>query len=239
MHAFLSFLAVAAVALVVPGPDTFVVLRTSLADGPRAGTWAAAGSATGNLVWGTTSVLGVAALLAASAAAFSTLKLAGAAYLAVLGVQALRAARRGDPLAGTRRRRPRPLPRRRLPPRPRQRPPQRQGRPVLDRARPPVPHHRSGALLPVAMVTAMVALVFAWLTGYAHLAARLIGRRCKSRRARPRRQRHRRHRAARPRGHARARPALIASAGRQVCPRGEEEAACPSPPSSSDRCRGP
>ena len=101
MHAFLSFLAVSAVALVVPGPDTFVVLRTSLADGPRAGTWAAAGSAAGNLVWGATSVLGVAALLAASAAAFSTLKLAGAAYLAVLGVQALRAASRGDPLAAT------------------------------------------------------------------------------------------------------------------------------------------
>ena len=35
MHAFLSFLAVSAVAMVVPGPDTFVVLRTSLADGPR------------------------------------------------------------------------------------------------------------------------------------------------------------------------------------------------------------
>ena len=31
----------------------------------------------------------------------------------------------------------------------------------------------AGALLPVAMVTAMSALVFAWLAGYAHLAARL------------------------------------------------------------------
>ena len=31
MHAFLSFLAVSAIAMVVPGPDTFVVLRTSLA----------------------------------------------------------------------------------------------------------------------------------------------------------------------------------------------------------------
>ena len=99
MHAFLSFLAVAAVAMVIPGPDTFVVLRTSLADGPRAGTWAAAGSATGNLVWGSTSALGVAALLAASATAFSVLKLAGAVYLAVLGMQALLAAARGEPLA--------------------------------------------------------------------------------------------------------------------------------------------
>ena len=36
MHTFLSFLAVAAVAMLVPGPDTFVVLRTALAQGPRA-----------------------------------------------------------------------------------------------------------------------------------------------------------------------------------------------------------
>ena len=110
MHAFLSFLAVGAVALVVPGPDTFVVLRTSLAEGPRAGTWAAAGSAAGNLVWGTTSALGVAALLAASATAFATLKLAGAAYLAVLGVQALLAAGRGDAARGREPRRHRALP---------------------------------------------------------------------------------------------------------------------------------
>lgn len=173
MHAFLSFLAVAAVAMLIPGPDTFVVLRTSLADGPRAGTWAAAGSATGNLVWGSTSVLGVAALLAASATAFATLKLAGAAYLAVLGVQALLAAARGDALAG--------------------------GAAEQDALSRAVAFRRglvsdllnvkaglfwtalvpqflaadAGALLPVAMVTAMSALVFAWLAGYAHLAARL------------------------------------------------------------------
>ena len=99
MTTFTSFLAVAAVAVVVPGPDTFVVLRTSLAEGARAGTWAAAGSAAGNLVWGAASVLGVAALLHTSATAFSALKLLGAAYLVVLGVQALRAAARGDALA--------------------------------------------------------------------------------------------------------------------------------------------
>ena len=175
MHAFLSFLAVAAVAMVIPGPDTFVVLRTSLADGPRAGTWAAAGSATGNLVWGSTSALGVAALLAASATAFSVLKLAGAAYLAVLGMQALRAAARGEPLAspttGRAARSPALAFRRGL---------------VSDLLNvkaglfwtalvPQFLATGSGALLPVAMVTAMTALVFAWLTGYAHLAARLGG----------------------------------------------------------------
>ncbi len=99
MSTFTSFLAVAAVAVVVPGPDTFVVLRTSLTEGVRAGTWTAAGSAVGNLVWGAASVLGVAALLHTSATAFSALKLLGAAYLVVLGVQALRAATRGDALA--------------------------------------------------------------------------------------------------------------------------------------------
>src|SRR5215207_5159125 len=99
MEPFLSFLAVATVALLVPGPDTFVVLRTALAEGRRAGIWAAAGSSVGNLVWGLASALGVAALLAASGPAFAALKLVGAAYLVVLGFQALRAAARGEPLA--------------------------------------------------------------------------------------------------------------------------------------------
>ena len=99
MDTFASFLLVAALAVLVPGPDTFVVLRTSLTEGVRAGIWAAAGSAGGNLVWGAASVLGVAALLHTSATAFSALMLLGAAYLVVLGVQALRAAARGDALA--------------------------------------------------------------------------------------------------------------------------------------------
>jgi threonine/homoserine/homoserine lactone efflux protein len=181
MHGFLSFLAISAVLLVVPGPDTFVVLRTSLADGPRAGTWAAAGSATGNLVWGALSVLGIAALLAASAAAFASLKLAGAVYLAVLGLQALRAARRGEPLAhpGAAGRAPSHAAafRRGL------------ASDLLNvkaglfwTALVPQFLTAGGPLLPVAMVTAMVALVFAWLTGYAHLAARL-SRSLSSRRA--------------------------------------------------------
>src|SRR3954466_12450322 len=99
MHGLLSFLAVSALLLVVPGPDTFVVLRTSLADGPRAATWAAAGSAAGNLVWGTASVIGVAALLTASAAPCAPLRPAGGVSPAARGLRALRAARRGEPLA--------------------------------------------------------------------------------------------------------------------------------------------
>ena len=173
MEPFLSFLAVAAVAVLVPGPDTFVVLRTALAEGPRAGTWAAAGSAAGNLLWGAASALGVAAILAASGTAFSALKLAGAAYLVVLGLQALLAARRGDSLAGD------------------DRPRGEASSGVAFRRGlasdllnvkvglfwtalvPQFVGPDSGPLLPLAMVGAMGALVFAWLTTYAHLAGRL------------------------------------------------------------------
>jgi threonine/homoserine/homoserine lactone efflux protein len=98
MTQYAAFLAVAAAALLVPGPDTLMVLKTSLTDGRRSGLWVAAGSAAGNVVWGVASVAGVAAVLAASSTAFSVMKLAGALYLAYLGVNALRAARRGDPL---------------------------------------------------------------------------------------------------------------------------------------------
>jgi threonine/homoserine/homoserine lactone efflux protein len=173
MEPFLSFLAVAAVAVLVPGPDTFVVLRTALADGRRAGTWAAAGSATGNLVWGAASVLGVSALLAASGSAFAVLKLAGAAYLVVLGVQALLAAARGGRLAadGPRERSlsPRAAFRRGL---------------VSDLLNvkvglfwtalvPQFLTADTSALLPPAMVLAMASMAFGWLTAYAYLAARM------------------------------------------------------------------
>ena len=99
MNEYAAFLGIAVATLLVPGPDTLVVLRTALVRGARLGAWAAAGSASGLMLWGTATVVGVAALLTASASAFSALKLAGVVYLAWLAVQALRAAWRGDPLA--------------------------------------------------------------------------------------------------------------------------------------------
>ena len=101
MTNYLAFVGVAAGTVLLPGPDMLVVLRTALGAGTRSGSWAALGSASGNLVWGTATVLGATAVVAASPAAFAALKLLGAAYLALLGVQALAAARRGDLLAET------------------------------------------------------------------------------------------------------------------------------------------
>jgi threonine/homoserine/homoserine lactone efflux protein len=173
VQAFISFLGVAAIAAVIPGPDTFVVLRTALADGPRAGTWAAGGSAVGNLVWGSASALGVAAVLAASATAFSAIKVAGAAYLVVVGLQALRAAVRGESLAsdgGVRREVSRSAAFRRG-----------VASDMLNvkvglfwtALVPQFVAAESSALLPAAMVGAMATMVFAWLSVYAHLAGRL------------------------------------------------------------------
>jgi threonine/homoserine/homoserine lactone efflux protein len=99
MTSYLAFVGVAAGTVLLPGPDMLVVLRVALGGGVQAGAWAALGSATGNLVWGTATVLGATAVVAASPEAFGALKLAGAAYLGWLGAQALLAARRGDPVA--------------------------------------------------------------------------------------------------------------------------------------------
>ena len=101
MTSYLAFVGVAAGTVLLPGPDMLVVLRVALGGGVQAGAWAALGSASGNLVWGTATVLGATAVVAASPEAFGALKLAGAAYLGWLGAQALLAARRGDPVAET------------------------------------------------------------------------------------------------------------------------------------------
>lgn len=85
----LAFLAVAALAYVTPGPDWFVVMRHATTS-RRDGWLAAVGVQCGLLVHLAAAAVGVAALLLASAQAFTVLKLAGAAYLVWLGLRALR-----------------------------------------------------------------------------------------------------------------------------------------------------
>ncbi|MFI6170552.1 LysE family translocator [Nocardia sp. NPDC051052] len=83
------------VAAMSPGPDFVIVTRSSALSGRRAGMACAAGIAGGVFLWSVVSALGVAGLLAASALAFTIVKLIGAGYLMLLGVRALLAARRG------------------------------------------------------------------------------------------------------------------------------------------------
>ncbi|MFI7127231.1 LysE family translocator [Nonomuraea sp. NPDC050153] len=77
-----------------PGPDFAVVVRRSAVSGRLHGMAAAMGIAVGVFVWVVAAATGVAALLAASATAFTVVKVAGAAYLLYLGAKALRSALR-------------------------------------------------------------------------------------------------------------------------------------------------
>ncbi|MFB9928623.1 LysE family translocator [Amycolatopsis halotolerans] len=89
---FFQFLAAAgilAVLTVVPGPDMAVVTKRAIAGGWQDGLRTVGGITAGLLVWGLLTVVGLAALLAASATAYTVVKLAGAAFLLVLGIQAL------------------------------------------------------------------------------------------------------------------------------------------------------
>lgn len=98
----LAFLAVAALLTVTPGPDMALVTRNAFR-GMQAVVRTSLGIVSGLLVWGAASAVGVAALLAASATAFTLLKLVGAAYLCWLGLQTLLASRRHASTAAPRR----------------------------------------------------------------------------------------------------------------------------------------
>ena len=85
----LAFALVAALMTMVPGADTFLVVRNSLRGGRRDGWLTVTGICTGLFVHALLSALGISALIAHSATAFLALKVAGAGYLAWLGLQSL------------------------------------------------------------------------------------------------------------------------------------------------------
>ena len=97
----LLFVGVAAIVIVIPGPDTAVVTKNVLLHGRRAALGTSLGVSAGLAVWTVAAAIGVASVLRASDVAFTVLKLAGAAYLIWLGVQAFRAARHIEPGAGS------------------------------------------------------------------------------------------------------------------------------------------
>ncbi|MFG3260074.1 LysE family translocator [Streptomyces sp. NPDC048172] len=91
----LPFVAACTLIALAPGPSTVLIIRNSLR-GRRLGMLAVLGNETGVFVWGVVAACGLTALLAASEVAYDVMRYTGAAVLLVFGVQALRAARRGD-----------------------------------------------------------------------------------------------------------------------------------------------
>lgn len=90
-----AFLAVAVAITLAPGPDNLMVLSLGMARGRRAGVAFGLGCALGCLNHTLLAALGVSALIAASPAAFATLRIAGGLYLVWLGLQVIRNARSG------------------------------------------------------------------------------------------------------------------------------------------------
>ena len=85
-----AFLGIAILVIVTPGQDTALTIRNTMLGGRPAGVATATGVAAGQACWTAAASIGLAALLVASEPVFVALKLAGAAYLVYLGLQALR-----------------------------------------------------------------------------------------------------------------------------------------------------
>jgi threonine/homoserine/homoserine lactone efflux protein len=97
-----AFLGVSMVVIATPGQDTALIIRNTLLGGRRSGVFTALGVSAGQVCWTLAASAGLAALLRASEPAFLALRLAGAAYLVFLGLQAILGALRGrdDRLSG-------------------------------------------------------------------------------------------------------------------------------------------
>lgn len=89
-EAFGLVLAIHAVALVSPGPDFAVVTRLSIVSGRKTGLWVASGVATAIGVYVLVCAFGLSLVLAALPWLSEGLAVAGALYLAWLGIQCLR-----------------------------------------------------------------------------------------------------------------------------------------------------
>jgi threonine/homoserine/homoserine lactone efflux protein len=86
---FAAYLAVAALLIVTPGPDTALVTRNALLAGRRVASFTALGIGAGSIFWALASVLGIAVLMEESVVAFTVCKFVGAAYLGYLGLRSL------------------------------------------------------------------------------------------------------------------------------------------------------
>lgn len=91
----LTFVFVASLLVMSPGPNGVLIAKTVPTSGRSAGFANIAGFVTAFYLHGTLSVLGISVILVQSATAFTIVKMIGAAYLIWIGVKALIAAVRG------------------------------------------------------------------------------------------------------------------------------------------------
>ena len=90
LGAVLGFVAASTLVVLLPGPDTLVVVRNLVRGGRRQAVRTVLGVLTGLALWMLAAVVGLAAVLRASQAGYEALKLAGACYLLWLAFESLR-----------------------------------------------------------------------------------------------------------------------------------------------------
>ena len=90
LRTLLTFAPVAALLTITPGATTALVVRSASRGGRRQAFFTTAGNSIGVLTWGVFAAVGIATVVAASTEAFTTIKLAGAAVLVVMGILSLR-----------------------------------------------------------------------------------------------------------------------------------------------------
>lgn len=92
----LTFIGASLILIMIPGPDQALITRNTLVGRRPAGLLTMVGGALGLGVHATAAALGVSAVLAASATAFTALKIVGVAYLVWMGVTTLWASWKPD-----------------------------------------------------------------------------------------------------------------------------------------------
>jgi len=98
LTASITFALAAALIVLLPGPDTLVVLRNLIRSGRRTALLTVVGVLSGLTVWVAAAAFGLAAVLHASEDAYTALRVAGACYLLWLGIQTLRTRANPPPL---------------------------------------------------------------------------------------------------------------------------------------------
>ena len=89
LDSYLLFVFASIILCIVPGPDMIFLLSRTLAQGKKAGIAAAIGINVGAYLHLFAAVLGISAILASSAYAFTIIKWLGAAYLVYIGIKIL------------------------------------------------------------------------------------------------------------------------------------------------------
>jgi threonine/homoserine/homoserine lactone efflux protein len=90
LAALLGFAVASTLIVLLPGPDTLVVVRNLLRGGRRRAIVTAIGVLSGLVIWVVAASLGLSALLRASHTGYDVLRYVGGAYLLFIGVQSLR-----------------------------------------------------------------------------------------------------------------------------------------------------